>query len=577
MDKAGLKKLIDVAAGRVKADTVIKNAKIVNVFSGQIVEGSIAMVGEEFAGIGDYEGEVEIDANGQYAIPGLIDSHIHIESSHLSPEEFGRLVVPLGTTTVIADPHEIVNVAGINGLNYMMNAAKNTALSVKFMLPSCVPATPFEHSGAIIDAQMMKGPIQFTNVLGLGEFMNFVGVVNADDEVLDKLLVAKRFGKIIDGHAPMIKGKELNAYSAAGIRGDHECSTIEEFNDRLENGEYVLLRQGSACHDLPNLAAGVTGRNSRRCLLCSDDRQPKTIFEEGHVNGHLKMCVELGIDPITAIQMATINAAECWRLEGRGAIAPGYRADVVLVDNLDDFNASKVWIEGNLVAEDGKYLPETKHFDSAYVTGSVNISGFSKEKLQMHLKSNRVKTIQILTGGIVTGNKVMDIKIDDQGEFVYDPSIDCAKIAIVERHHNTGNVACGFLSDYGINQGALALTIAHDSHNVVAVGVNDDDIMTAVQAVKEQGGGIALVKDGEVLERMALPIGGLMTTEPGEKVAAQLEKMHSIANDVLGIRDGIDPFITLSFMSLPVIPELKITDCGLFDVTKFEFTSVEAD
>ena len=577
MDKAGLKKLIDVAAGRVKADTVIKNAKIVNVFSGQIVEGSIAMVGEEFAGIGDYEGEVEIDANGQYAIPGLIDSHIHIESSHLSPEEFGRLVVPLGTTTVIADPHEIVNVAGINGLNYMMNAAKNTALSVKFMLPSCVPATPFEHSGAIIDAQMMKGPIQFTNVLGLGEFMNFVGVVNADDEVLDKLLVAKRFGKIIDGHAPMIKGKELNAYSAAGIRGDHECSTIEEFNDRLENGEYVLLRQGSACHDLPNLAAGVTGRNSRRCLLCSDDRQPKTIFEEGHVNGHLKMCVDLGIDPITAIQMATINAAECWRLEGRGAIAPGYRADVVLVDNLDDFNASKVWIEGNLVAEDGKYLPETKHFDSAYVTGSVNISGFTKEKLQMHLKSNRVKTIQILTGGIVTGNKVMEIKIDDQGEFVYDPSIDCAKIAIVERHHNTGNVACGFLSDYGINQGALALTIAHDSHNVVAVGVNDDDIMTAVQAVKEQGGGIALVKDGEVLERMALPIGGLMTTEPGEKVAAQLEKMHGIANDVLGIRDGIDPFITLSFMSLPVIPELKITDCGLFDVTKFEFTSVEAD
>ncbi len=577
MDKAGLKKLIDVAAGRVKADTVIKNAKIVNVFSGQIVEGSIAMVGEEFAGIGDYEGEVEIDANGQYAIPGLIDSHIHIESSHLSPEEFGRLVVPLGTTTVIADPHEIVNVAGINGLNYMMNAAKNTALSVKFMLPSCVPATPFEHSGAIIDAQMMKGPIQFTNILGLGEFMNFVGVVNADDEVLDKLLVAKRFGKIIDGHAPMIKGKELNAYSAAGIRGDHECSTIEEFNDRLENGEYVLLRQGSACHDLPNLAAGVTGRNSRRCLLCSDDRQPKTIFEEGHVNGHLKMCVELGIDPITAIQMATINAAECWRLEGRGAIAPGYRADVVLVDNLDDFNASKVWIEGNLVAEDGKYLPETKHFDSAYVTGSVNISGFTKEKLQMHLKSNRVKTIQILTGGIVTGNKVMEIKIDDQGEFVYDPSIDCAKIAIVERHHNTGNVACGFLSDYGINQGALALTIAHDSHNVVAVGVNDDDIMTAVQAVKEQGGGIALVKDGEVLERMALPIGGLMTTEPGEKVAAQLEKMHGIAQGVLGIRDGIDPFITLSFMSLPVIPELKITDCGLFDVTKFEFTSVEAD
>ena len=576
MDKAGLKRLIDVAAGREKADVVIKNAKVVNVFSGEIVESSIALVGEEIAGVGDYEGIEEIDAQGQYAIPGLIDSHIHIESSHLSPEEFGRLVVPLGTTTVIADPHEIVNVAGINGLNYMMNAAKNTALSVKFMLPSCVPATPFEHSGAIIDAQMMKGPIQFTNVLGLGEFMNFVGVINADDDVLDKLLVAKRFGKIIDGHGPAIKGKELNAYSAVGIRGDHECSTVEELNDRLANGEYILLRQGSACHDLPNLASGVNQRNSRRCLLCSDDRQPKTIFEEGHVNGHLKMCVKYGIDAITAIQMATINAAECWKLEGRGAIAPGYRADVVLVDNLTDFNASKVWIEGKLVADGGNYLPEMKHFDSAYVTGSVNISGFSKDKLKMHLTSNRVKTIQILTGGIVTGNKVMDIKLDDQGEFVYDPDVDCAKIAIVERHHNTGNVACAFLSDYGIKAGALALTIAHDSHNVVCVGVNDDDMYDAVEAVKEQGGGIVLVKDGEVLERMPLPIGGLMTTEPGEKVAAQLEKMHDIAKNVLGIRDGIDPFITLSFMSLPVIPELKITDCGLFDVTTFSFTPVEA-
>ncbi len=577
MDKAELKKLIDVAAGREKADVVIKNAKVVNVFSGKIIEGSIAIVGEQFAGVGDYEGVEEIDAKGKYAIPGLIDSHIHIESSHLSPEEFGRLVVPLGTTTIIADPHEIVNVAGISGLNYMMNAAKNTALSVKFMLPSCVPATPFEHAGAIIDSQTMKGPIQFTNVLGLGEFMNFVGVINADDEVLNKLLVAKRFGKIIDGHAPAIKGKDLNAYSAVGIRGDHECSTVDELNDRLENGEYVILREGSACHDLPKLASAVNNTNSRRCLLCSDDRQPKTIFEAGHVNGHLKMCVELGIDAVTAIQMATINAAECWKLEGRGAIAPGYRADLVLMDDLTEFNASQTWIEGKLVAKDGEYLPEIKHIDAAMLTGSVNISGFSKDKLKMHLKSNRVKTIQILTGGIVTGNKIVEVKLDDEGEFIYDPAVDCVKIAIVERHHNTGNVACGFLSDYGIHTGALALTIAHDSHNVVAVGVNDDEIEAAVQAVKEQGGGIVLVRDGEVLERMPLPIGGLMTTQPGEEVAAQLEKMHKIATEELGVREGLDPFITLSFMSLPVIPELKITDVGLFDVTKFDFTSVEAD
>ena len=577
MDKAQLKRLIDVAAGREKADVVIKNAKIVNVFSGRIEEGNIAIVGEEFAGIGDYEGVEEIDAKGKYALPGLIDSHIHIESSHLSPEEFGKLVVPLGTTTIIADPHEIVNVAGINGLNYMMNAAKNTALSIKFMLPSCVPSTPFEHAGAILDSETMKGPMQFTNVLGLGEFMNFVGVINADDEVLNKLLVAKRFGKIIDGHAPAIKGKELNAYSAAGIRGDHECSSIEELNDRLENGEYVILRQGSACHDLPLLAPGVNERNSRRCLLCSDDRQPKTIFEEGHVNGHLKMCVELGIDPITAIQMATINAAECWRLEGRGAIAPGYRADLVLMDDLEHFNASQTWIEGHMVAKDGEYLPEIKHIDAAMLTGSVNVSGFSKEKLLMHLKSNHVRTIQVLEGGVVTGDKVMDVKLDENGEFIFDPAQDVAKIVIVERHHNTGNVACGFLSDYGIKAGAVALTIAHDSHNIVCVGVNDDEIEAAVQAVKEQGGGFVLVKDGEVLGRIPLPIGGLMTTEPGEVVAEKLDELHEIAHKQLGIHDKLEPFTTLCFMSLPVIPELKITDVGLFDVKKFDFVPVEAD
>ena len=576
MDKAALKRLIDVAAGREKADTVIKNAKIVNVYSGEIVEGNIAIVGEGFAGIGDYEGEEEIDAKGQYALPGLIDSHIHIESSHLSPEEFGRLVVPLGTTTVIADPHEIVNVAGINGLTYMMNATKNTALSIKYMIPSCVPSTSFEHAGAVIDHEMMKGPMQFTNVLGLGEFMNYVGVINAEDEVLEKLLIAKRFGKIIDGHAPGIKGKDLNAYSAAGIRGDHECSTIEELNDRLANGEYVLLREGSACHDLPRLAAGVTESNSRRCLLCSDDRQPMTIFNEGHVNGHLRMCVELGIDPITAIRMATINAAECWGLEGRGAIAPGHRADMILVDNLKDFNTSHTWIEGNLVAKDGEYLPEMKHFDASYITGSVNISGFSKEKFKMHLKGNRVNTIQVLQGGIVTGKKVMDIKTDDEGEFVFDPSIDVVKIASVERHHNTGNVGLGFLSDYGLKAGAVAQTLAHDSHNIVVVGVSDDEMEAAVQALKKQGGGMVLVKDGEVLESMPLPIGGLMTTETGEAVADKLTHMHELAHKELGVREGLEPFTTLGFMSLPVIPDLKITDMGLFDVTKFDFAPIEA-
>lgn len=576
MQKEELKKLIDTAAGRIPADVVIKNCKIVNVFSGKIVEGDIALCGGQIAGIGQYDGEKVIDAQGRYAAPGFIDSHIHIESSYVSPEEIGRLLVPHGGTTIIADPHEIVNVCGIPGLDYMMEASKGTALDIKYVLPSCVPATPFEHSGAVINAPEMEEPIKREGILGLGEFMNFVGVIGADDSVLDKLLVAKREGKIIDGHGPGITGKEMNAYAAARILADHECSTVEEMEERLACGMYILLRQGSACHNLRELLKGVTPENSRRCLLCSDDRQPKTILHEGHLDNHLKICVEEGLDAVTAIRMATLNAAECFGLKDRGAIAPGYRADIVLLDDLEDFRVDKVWIAGELTAENGTYLKEISPYDISSVKGSVLVKDFSAEKFKMHLKSDEVNVIEILPGGVVTKKAKAKIELDENGEFVRNPQVDIVKTAVVERHQGTGNVACGFLKGYGIKEGAVALSIAHDSHNIIVVGVSDEEMEFAINKLIEQEGGIVIVKDGRVIENMPMPIAGLMSDQSGEWVDQKLTLIHEKAYDELGIDKNVEPVMTLCFMSLAVIPEVKLTDMGLFDVTTFSFIPVEA-
>lgn len=576
MKKEELKKLIDTAAGRIPADVVIKNCKVVNVFSGKIVEGDIAISGDQIAGIGNYEGKEVVDAEGRYAAPGFIDSHIHIESSYVCPEEIGRLLVPHGGTTIIADPHEIVNVCGIRGLDYMMEAAKGTKLDIKYMLPSCVPATPFEHTGAVINAPEMEEPIKREGILGLGEFMNFPGVIGADDSVLDKLMTAKEEGKIIDGHGPAITGKELNAYAAARILADHECSTVEEMEDRLERGMYILLRQGSACHNLRTLLKGVTSENSRRCLLCSDDRQPKTILHEGHLDNHLRICVEEGLDAVSAIRMATLNAAECFRLYDRGAIAPGYRADIVLLDDLKDFHVNRVWVNGELTAEEGKYLPEIQFHDISSVKGSVIVKDFSKDKFKMHLKSGHVNAIGILPGGVVTKKETVDIQLDENGEFIRDPEVDLVKVAVVERHQGTGNVACGFLKGYGIKEGAVALSVAHDSHNIIVVGVSDEEMEFAVNCLIEQEGGIVLVKDGKVIESMPMPIAGLMTDKSGEWVEQKLIDIHEKAYSELGISGDVEPVMTLCFMSLAVIPEIKLTDMGLFDVMSFSFIPVEA-
>lgn len=575
--KESLKKMIDVAMGRIPADVVVKNCKVINVYSGEITEGDIAISEGKIAGIGTYEGKEVVDAEGRFAAPGFIDSHIHIESSYLSPEELGKLLVPHGGTTIMADPHEIANVCGEAGLTYMVEAGKRTALDIKYELPSCVPATPFENAGAILGAREIEKLIPNDAFIGLGEFMNFPGVIGADEEVLDKLVAAKKQGKWIDGHASGLAGNALNAYASAGILADHECSTVEEMKDRLDRGMYILLRQGSACHNLRTLLKGVTPYNSRRCLLCSDDRQPKTILNEGHLDNHLRICVEEGIDAVTAIRMATLNAAECFGLHDRGAIAPGKRADIVLLDNLTDFNVNRVWVEGQLVAEEGVYLPTVEKYDISSVKGSVVLKDFSKEKFKMHLKSNKVNVIGILPGGVVTEKLTAEVELDENGEFVWNPDEVIVKVAVLERHHKTGNVACGFLKGYGIKEGAVALSVAHDSHNIIVVGVNDDEMEFAVNALVEQEGGIVLVKNGQVVESMPMPIAGLMSDQSGEWVDEKLTSIHDKAYAELGICGSVEPVMTLCFMSLIVIPELKLTDTGLFDVTTFSFVPVEVE
>ena len=577
MEKQELKKIIDVAMSRKSADLVIKNCKVIDVYSGIISKGDIAISDGMIAGVGTYDGPHTIDAGGAYAAPGFIDSHIHIESSYVTPEEIGRLLVPCGATTIIADPHEIVNVCGIKGMNYMLDASEETALDIKYMLPSCVPATPFEHSGAVIDAAAMAEPLKDERIIGLGEFMNYPGVIAAADSDLDKIMAAKCAGKLIDGHSPRVSGKELNAYAAAQIHTDHECATVEEMEERIARGIYVLMRQGSACHDLVNLLKGVTPFNSRRCLLCSDDRQPKTILERGHLDDHLRICVREGIDPMTALRMATLNAAECFRLYDRGAIAPGLRADIVLLHNLDDFYVKQVFIKGRLVAADGKYLLPVKRVDSGPVQNSFHVKDFSENKLKLNLKGDKVHVIDILPGGVVTGKGTAEIRRDSNGDFVHNPEEDIVKVAVVERHQGTGNVAVSLLRGYGIKEGAVALSIAHDSHNIIVVGTSDSDMTYAVEQLIAQNGGIILVKRGEVKEAMPMPIGGIMSDQSGEYVERSLIRIHEAASSELGISDSVEPVMTLCFMSLAVIPELKLTDMGLFDVTKFQFISLEAE
>ncbi|MBX8937789.1 adenine deaminase [Enterococcus gilvus] len=578
MDKKTLKRLIDVAAGRVPADLVLKNAQVIDVYQAEIMQGDVAIVDGRIAGInGAYEGKETVDLKGKFVAPGFIDPHIHVESSYVTPEEFGRLLVPHGTTTVLADPHEIVNVLGLQGLDYMVEAAKETALDIRYMMPSCVPATNMENAGAVVEAADMIPAFEKNQVDGLAEFMNFPGVINAQDEVLDKLLAAKERGLRIDGHSPMVFNEELNAYAAAGIANDHECSTVQELKDRIARGMYVFLREGSVTQNLRTLLKGVTDNNYQRCVLSADDLQAKTMLEKGHLDNSIRICIEEGVSPIRAIQMATINAAQCCQLTDRGAIAPGLRADLVIFSDLAQVEIEATYIAGELIAENGKYLPAIKRILTENVQSSVHIDNFRKEQLALNLTSSKARAIEVIPQEALTNEAIVSVQRDIQGGFVFDPQQDVTKIAVIERHHNTGNVFVGLLKDYGLKKGAIGLSIAHDSHNLIVTGTNDEDMAAAVHALKEQEGGVVLIKSGEVIGSMALPIAGLMSDLSGEEVAAQEAEINRLAHEVLGVSEKVDPIMTLGFMSLAVIPNLKITDIGLVDVTKFEVVTVSVE
>lgn len=578
MDKKALKRLIDVAAGREPADLVLKNANVIDVYQAEMISGDLAIVDGKIAGInGEYQGKETIDLKGKIVAPGFIDPHIHVESSYVTPEEFGRLLVPHGTTTVLADPHEIVNVLGLSGLDYMIEAAKETALDIRYMMPSCVPATNMENAGAVIEAADMISSFEKNQVDGLAEFMNFPGVIHAQDEVLDKLLAAKERGLRIDGHSPMVFNEELNAYAAAGIANDHECSTVEELKDRIARGMYVFLREGSVTQNLRTLLNGVTDNNYQRCVLSADDLQAKTILEKGHLDNSIRICIEEGVSPLRAIQMATINAAQCCQLTDRGAIAPGLRADLVIFSDLAQPEIEATYIEGKLVAEKGTYLPTVKRISTEKVQSSVHIDKFRKEQLKLNLTSDKARAIEVIPQEALTNEAIVSVKRDDQGQFVFDPKQDVTKIAVIERHHNTGNAFVGLLKGYGVKKGAIGLSIAHDSHNLIVTGTNDEDMAVAVQALKEQEGGVVLIESGKIIGNMALPIAGLMSDLTGEKVAQQEAKINRLAHEVLGVSNSVDPIMTLGFMSLAVIPNLKITDIGLVDVTKFEIVPVSVE
>nr|WP_218109329.1 adenine deaminase [Enterococcus avium] len=570
--------MIDVAAGREPADLVLKNANVIDVYQAEMISGDLAIVDGKIAGInGEYQGKETIDLKGKIVAPGFIDPHIHVESSYVTPEEFSRLLVPHGTTTVLADPHEIVNVLGLSGLDYMIEAAKETALDIRYMMPSCVPATNMENAGAVIEAADMISSFEKKQVDGLAEFMNFPGVIHAQDEVLDKLLAAKERGLRIDGHSPMVFNEELNAYAAAGIANDHECSTVEELKDRIARGMYVFLREGSVTQNLRTLLNGVTDNNYQRCVLSADDLQAKTILEKGHLDNSIRICIEEGVSPLRAIQMATINAAQCCQLTDRGAIAPGLRADLVIFSDLAQPEIEATYIEGELVAEKGTYLPTVKRISTEKVQSSVHIDKFQKEQLKLNLTSDKARAIEVIPQEALTNEAIVSVKRDDQGQFVFDPKQDVTKIAVIERHHNTGNVFVGLLKGYGVKKGAMGLSIAHDSHNLIVTGTNDEDMAVAVQALKEQEGGVVLIESGKIIGNMALPIAGLMSDLTGEEVAQQEAKINRLAHEVLGVSNNVDPIMTLGFMSLAVIPNLKITDIGLVDVTKFEIVPVSVE
>lgn len=558
---AAKQRIIAVAAGREKADLVLKNAKYLNVFSNEFLCGDIAVANGLIAGVGKYDGKTEIDVSGKLVLPGFIDAHIHLESSMVTPAEFAKAVVAHGTTTVITDPHEITNVMGIDGVEYMIQASQNLPIDVHFMMPSCVPATEIDESGAELDCKDIDLYLDNKKVLGLAEMMNYVGVINGDKNVLSKIVTSQAHHKKIDGHAPELSGNDLNAYIAAGVYSDHECSTFENALEKLRKGQFIMIREGTAAHNLKALMPLLTQQYYSRCMFATDDKHPSDLLYGGHIDYIVKQALKNGADPIVALKTATHHAARYFLLNNKGAIASGYLADIVVVDNLEDFNVETVFKCGKLVF-DG----EVKDFSAPTVDEKLAEKCFDTFHLDSVTPSSfkvdgKLGLIGLVGGELLTRNLGTADKIDVEN--------DILKIACIERHKGTNHIGVGYVKGYSLKSGAVATSVAHDSHNIITVGCNDDDIAVAVNAIKDSKGGIAVVENGKIKALLELPIAGLMSDEPLTTVNEKLENAKSSAYE-LGADKSIDPFMTLSFLSLPVIPSLRITTKGVFDAENWK-------
>lgn len=558
---AAKQRIIAVAAGREKADLVLKNAKYLNVFSNEFLSGDIAVANGLIAGVGKYDGKTEIDVSGKLVLPGFIDAHIHLESSMVTPAEFAKAVVAHGTTTVITDPHEITNVMGIDGVEYMIQASQNLPIDVHFMMPSCVPATEIDESGAELDCKDIDLYLDNKKVLGLAEMMNYVGVINDDKNVLSKIVTSQAHHKKIDGHAPELSGNDLNAYIAAGVYSDHECSTFENALEKLRKGQFIMIREGTAAHNLKALMPLLTQQYYSRCMFATDDKHPSDLLYGGHIDYIVKQALKNGADPIVALKTATHHAARYFLLNNKGAIASGYLADIVVVDNLEDFNVETVFKRGKLVF-DG----EVKDFSAPTVDEKLAEKCFDTFHLDSVTPSSfkvdgKLGLIGLVGGELLTRNLGTADKINVGN--------DILKIACIERHKGTNHIGVGYVKGYSLKSGAVATSVAHDSHNIITVGCNDDDIAVAVNAIKDSKGGIAVVENGKIKALLELPIAGLMSDEPLTTVNEKLENAKLSAYE-LGADKSIDPFMTLSFLSLPVIPSLRITTKGVFDAENWK-------
>ena len=552
-------RIIAAAAGREPADLVLKNATFVNVFSNELSTMDIAVAEGLIVGMGSYQGRSEVDCTGKIVLPGFLDAHIHLESSLVSPTEFVKAVLPHGTTTVVTDPHEIANVMGTDGIEYMLQATENLPVDVRFMLPSCVPATPLDESGAILDYRAIDSFYDHPRVQGLAEMMNFVGAINGDEQTVEKIVAAQAHHKKIDGHAPDLQGNDLNAYIAAGVYSDHECHDVKDAIAKLERGQFIMIREGTAARNLEALMPLLTGKYADRCMFCTDDKHPNDLLEKGHIDYIVKKAISLGADPITAVKVACHNAARYFLLNNRGGISPGYLADFVIIDNFQNFNIEQVYKKGVLMVDHGEiqdfpspeiepYLVERAH--KTFHVAALTAEDFAEKRPR--------GIIGMVDGEITT----VDAGYSDRIDVEY----DVLKIAVVERHKNTHHIGIGYIQGYGLKSGAVATSISHDSHNIIVVGTNEMDMAAAVNRVVELNGGIVVWDGGQSVAEVPLAIAGIMSDEPLVTVNEKLETAKDAAHK-LGVNPGIDPFMTLSFMALPVIPSLRITTRGVFDVT----------